>query len=274
MQYGLTMHLTRLRSIPKVLAFGCALMVVAPRPGTAQETLGTLRRQATRAELEQAIAGAEAVARGADEKTRAKLERDVVVWRQRLRNGDFVPGDRLLLTVLGDSALTDTFTVRPDQKLSLPDIPDISLRGVLDSELMPHLTKELSRYLKSPQVTATGLVRVSLSGAIGKPGFMVVPVDQLISDVLMSAGGPGQTAMLQKAHVKRADKTVLDGKQFAEALRTGRSVGDVSLRDGDEIIIPVQSATRGVAGWWPVVAGVVMPLFWIFRGTQNRNPTP
>jgi protein involved in polysaccharide export with SLBB domain len=76
-----------------------------------------------------------------------------------LRNGDFLPGDRIYIVVLGDSALTDTFTVRGDRRLQLPNIPDVTLSGVLDSELNTFLTTELSRYLKNPTVTATGMVR-------------------------------------------------------------------------------------------------------------------
>lgn len=236
----------------------------------AQETLGTQRRQATRAELEQAISAAETVGLTADEKTRQKLDALVFSLKQRLRNGDFVPGDRLLLTVVGDSTLTDTFTVKPDQRLALPDIPEISLRGVLDSELGPHLTRELSKFLKSPQVSATGLIRVSLSGAIGRPGFLTVPVDQLITDVLMSAGGPSQNAVLDKAYVKRASDTFLDKKQFSEAVRTGRTVGDVSLRDGDEIIVPVQTTNR--LGMWGGLLGALIPIIWIVQG-RGRNRT-
>src|SRR5262245_13225744 len=40
--------------------------------------------------------------------------------RLRLTNGDFRPGDRIWLVVQGDTALTDTFTVWPDQSLHLP----------------------------------------------------------------------------------------------------------------------------------------------------------
>ena len=237
-------------------------------PAAAQDVLGSQRRQATRAELEQAIAGAEAVAPTADPRTREKLAAHVTSLRQRLRNGDFAPGDRLLLTVIGDSSLTDTFTVKQDQRLQLPNIPEISLRGVLDSELSSHLARELSRYLKDPQVTATGLIRVSVMGGIGRPGFLTVPVDQLVTDVLMSAGGPSQTGEFNKAYVKRADKKYLDEKQFADALRTGRTVGDVSLRDGDEIYIPQARTTNFFQVWMPVLsAGIAV--FWIVRGGRR-----
>jgi polysaccharide export outer membrane protein len=252
------------------LALAATLLACLPGSAAAQDVLGMQRRQATRAELEQAIAGAEAVSATADPKTREKLAAHVASIRQRLRNGDFAPGDRLYLTVLGDSSLTDTFTVRTDQRLQLPNIPEISLRGVLDSELSSHLSKELSRYLKDPQVTATGLIRLSVMGAIGEPGFLTVPIDQLVTDVLMAAGGPAQTGKFEEAHVKRAGKTYLDRKQFAEAIRSGKTVGDVSLRDGDEIYIPQASTSNFFQVWMPVLSASIA-VFWIIRGGRGRR---
>lgn len=261
---------SRLPGIALVVAL---VGVAAPTAAAAaQEGLLTARRQATRAELEQAASGAELVAQGADPKTKARLTSQVYAIRQRLQNGDFLPGDRLLLTVLGDSALSDTFTVKPDQRLTLPDVPDISLRGVLDAELASFLTKELSRYLKNPQVTAISLVRLNLTGAIGRPGYMVFPADQLLSDVLMTAGGPSQNANMSRATIRRQNKDLLSATQLSEALRLGRTVGDVSLRDGDEFVVPVQQPGGRVGRVWPMVAGMVLPIFWIVRGTRQRNP--
>jgi polysaccharide export outer membrane protein len=256
------------RLLRAVLVAGLALQ--GPIALGAQELIGTQRRQATRAELEQVIAAAEQAQAVAEPKTREKMAADVASLRQRLRNGDFSPGDRLYLTVLGDSALTDTFTVRQDQSLMLPNIPEISLRGVLDSELPAHLKKELSKYLKDPQVTATGLIRLSIMGAIGKPGFVTVPVDQLVTDVLMASGGPSSTGKFEETHVKRGDKTHLNKNQFAEAVRTGKTVGDVSLRDGDEIYIPAATTTNKLTVWLPLLTAATT-IYWITRGGRGRR---
>ncbi len=235
-----------------LLALATILGSIVPS-GTAagQDALGVQRRQATRAELEQAVQVAEQVAANpsVDAKTREKLRGHVAALQQRLLTGDFLPGDRILIHSLGDSALNDTFTVRVDQRLLLPNLPDITLRGVLDSELNSHLSAELSKFLVNPSVTATGLVRLALSGGIGRPGFILVPVDQAVTDVLMNAGGPSQLAKLNEAYVLRGSEKFLNDKQFGEAVRTGRTVGDLSLRDGDEIVVPMgTAATAGRFG--------------------------
>ena len=60
---------------------------------------------------------------------------------RRLSSGDFSVGDQISLQVIGETSLTSTFTVDPGPSLMLPDMPLISLAGVLRSELDDHLTE-------------------------------------------------------------------------------------------------------------------------------------
>lgn len=243
----------------------------------AQDALGVLRRQATRSELEQAAqaAGSASIA-ATDPKMKAKLESQSIAVRNRLRTGDFSPGDRILLSVTyADTAILDTVIVRIDQKVRLANMPDVSLQGVLDSELNAHLKTILSKYLKDPSVIATGLVRLAVTGSVGKPGFLTAPVDQLVTDVLMAAGGPTQTARLDAVYVRRDGETFLNAKQVSEAIRSGKTVGDVSLRDGDEIFVPVSNPVSGNAlTKWTAVVSAATGLFFLLRfGGGGRGRT-
>ena len=235
----------------------------------AQSSIGEMRRQATRAELEKAAKAAETASVGmTDESTRAKMRADAAALRMRLANGDFVPGDRILLLVQGDSALSDTFTVRSDRILPLPNIPEVSLQGVLDSELEPYLTKELLKYIKSVSLTATPLVRISLLG-FPQGNFFTVPVDQSITDVISKAGGwgsPTQNA-IEKTVVRRAGRVIMDAKSTAEAIRQGKTVGDMALRDGDELYLPDRASGFSWGKVWgglSAATGLVYIMVWLF----------
>jgi protein involved in polysaccharide export with SLBB domain len=240
----------------------------------AQATMGEMRRQATRAEIEMALQATEAASvQAPDVKTRQRYLADAAALRQRLTNGDFIPGDRIMLVVVGDSVLSDTFMVRGDRRLPLPEIDDISLHGVLDSELVPYLTRQLGRYIKDVTLTATPLVRLQLSGAFPQPNFYTVPVDQAITDVIGSAGGTGGVqAAFDKTIVRRGGQIYLDSRTFADAVRQGKTVGDMSLRDGDEIYVPDRaSATFD----WQKALGAVSALtgvYFIIRyGVRGRR---
>jgi hypothetical protein len=240
--------------------------LMLPGNSAAQVSIGEMRRQMTRAELEAAAKSKESAASSApDAKTRDGYLADANAIRQRLRHGDFVPGDRILLQVIGDTVLSDTFTVRGDRMLRLPNLPDISLEGVLDAELAPYLTKELTKYIRNVEVTATGLLNVAVLGAVGRPGFMTVPTDQALTDVLTNAGGLTAGSDLTKATVKRGDKTYIDRKALQVALATGKTVGDIALRDGDQIHVP---ATSPGTNHWQQAIGIVSGLagvFWLVR---------
>jgi len=261
-------------SFAGLLALAISL-IFRPVPAGAQGSLGEGRRQAKRSELEQAAKATEQAAGVApDAKTRERLIAEAAGIRQRLRNGDFLPGDRIYLVVVGDSALTDTFTVRGDRKLPLPNIPDVSLAGILDSELGTHLTAELSKFLKNPSVTASAMVRLTLTGGIARNGFQTFPTDQAITDVIMTSGGFGQSAKFEDTEVKRSGKIIINKQEFQDAIRTGRTVGDLALRDGDEIFMPVVQATGGRSQGLVRVLAVVGPLFWIVRIFTRNNNNP
>ena len=164
-----------------------AQATVAQATPAAQPT----RRMSRREDLETGAKNLELRARSEkDAGKRGNLLYQAGVIRARLASGDFQPGHRILLFVGGDSALVDTFTVRSDQKLQLPELPEISLAGVLDSELQGYLQTQLAQYIRNPTVRAQALLRVSVSGDVGSPGFYSVRTDTPVSDVIMTAGGP------------------------------------------------------------------------------------
>lgn len=244
------------------------LLMFAPIGSVAaQSSIGEMRRQATRSELEKAANAAETASLSApDNKTRAKLRADAAAIRMRLTNGDFIPGDRIRLLVEGDTALTDTFTVRGDRMLPLPNLPAVSLQGVLDSELESYLKKELLRYIKQVSLEATPLVRISLLG-FPQSNFFTVPVDQSITDVIAAAGGWGPTTQVahDKAVVRRGGEVFMDAKSTAEAIRQGKTVGDMALRDGDELYVPDRASSTFN---WQTALGVVSAvtgLYFLFR---------
>src|SRR5437870_12507118 len=83
----------------------------------------------------------------------------------------FQVGDRILLHVERDSALSDTFTVVAGPALRLPNIGEVSLAGVRRGDIEAHLTRELGRYINDPVVQARALIRVSVVRAGTRAGY-------------------------------------------------------------------------------------------------------
>ncbi|HMI55871.1 MAG TPA: SLBB domain-containing protein, partial [Gemmatimonadaceae bacterium] len=155
--------------------------------------------------------------------------------RYRLEHGDFQDGDRIVISIRGAAGVNDTLTVRTGKRLELPQMADLSLDGVLRSELLPRLTAHVAKYLRDPVVRATPLVRVGILGTVVRPGFYYVSADLPLSDVLMSAGGPGAEADLEKVTVRRGSDVIVDASNTRVALTEGISLDMLHLRAGDEI---------------------------------------
>ncbi len=179
---------------------------------------------------------------------RAEALAEAEAIRVRLESGDFRTGDEVVLTVQGEPSLTGPFTVNNNRALTLPVIGEISLQGVLRSELHNHLADEIAKYLVNPQVTAYSSVRIMMSGNVTRPGFYVVPTQDLLSSTIMEAGGPAPQADLSSMRIERAGEVVLEGAELQTAIAQGWTIDQLGLRSGDNIVIPELRSTRAGLG--------------------------
>jgi protein involved in polysaccharide export with SLBB domain len=174
----------------------------------------------------------------------------------RLTNGDFQVGDRVLIYVQGQQALSDTFTVREGQIVHLTNLTDVDLHGVLRSELQGHVFDAVSKFLRDPVVRTGSLVRVAVLGGVAHPGFYALPADMLLSDAVMHAGGLDNTAQIQHTIVSRAGVTVLGSKEVTEAIKDGSTLDQLSLRAGDQIEVGATKPNTFLTVVLPIVGGL------------------
>jgi polysaccharide export outer membrane protein len=164
-----------------------------------------------------------------------------------LAEGDFKFGDRILLVVQGESALTDTFTVGRGDSLVLPLVGVIPLRGVLHAELEGYLASQLARRIRQPRVEVRPMVRLAIEGAVPRPGFYSVPAGALLGDALMVAGGLVANARAEQARLERSGQAVLGATAFRQAVSAGRTLDQLGVRAGDRILVPERSGGAGEA---------------------------
>lgn len=214
--------------------------------------------QMNRSELQSLLEDLQQVAQSSaySDRLRERARRDVDLIRERLNAGDLRVGDRVLLQVEGEPQLPDTLPVEPGPAVTLPVMGRIGLRGVLRSELEEHLTQELSRFIRDPVVRAQALMRVSIQGNVGTPGFYTVPANYLIGETLMRAGGPTPTSDLEDLEIQRGERVLWAGDELRTALVEGRTLDQLNLRAGDQIWVPERAATP----WWRTVLSWGVPI--------------
>ena len=166
----------------------------------------------------------------------------------------FQPGDRILLSVEGDSALSDTFTVTTGPALRLPNIGEISLAGVPRADVETYLSRELGQYIKDAVVGARALIRVSIAGEVVRPGFYAVPIDLVVADGLMLAGGATQDARIDRLTIVRGDAPLLGGGALQSAIARGATLDELGIQAGDRIQVPRQ---RDPESKWRI-AGIII----------------
>ena len=225
----------------RIVLVAILLVAGSSRGATAQEPVGDMARRAimSRQELDSLVTAARASARRTDisVEQRAALERCAADAQRRLDEGDFQPGDRIILHVSGDSAGRDTVTVQPAQMLRLPNLPPISLHGVLRSELREHLATRLREFIRDTLLRASPLVLVGVLGEVAHPGYYRVSLETSLADALMVAGGPTHDADLTRVTIRRGNQTLISSPEARGAMVRRTSLEQLGLDAGDELVV-------------------------------------
>jgi protein involved in polysaccharide export with SLBB domain len=163
-------------------------------------------------------------------------------------SGEFAPGDGVRITVWRDVGMAD-------QK----DLQDLGLNGdfLIDSRgyvLLPvigevraygHTRKTLARAIEDSlkiralRVICLPLIRVTLLGAVNKPGsYLIEPKDSLW-ELINLAGGPLNHADIRKIFVQRGGRKVVSN--LLESFEQAHSLEQIGVRSGDQMYVPGQS---------------------------------
>lgn len=240
-------------------AFGIAcigVMGVSPlaraQTSTVSDPTGALESRAT---LE-----AEALRAEAQHRTS-----EAFLLRSRLKRGDFQDGDRIVVQLLGSASTiatvmprNDTLILRAGKVLQLPQMAELSLEGVLRSELNAKISSYLAKYMLDSSVKTTPLIRLAVLGQVRAPNYYYTTVDLLLSDIIMKAGGPmGNADWLGNMVIRRGSETIWNAQDTRTAMADGISLERLHLRAGDELYV---DEVKGGVKWTTLLqyAGPVM----------------
>jgi hypothetical protein len=157
--------------------------------------------------------------------------------RQRLKDGDFQVGDRIVVTVVANETRTDTVIVRTGRVIELPGKIAIPLTGVLRSELQQLVEAEVLKFVKAHQVVATPLLRLAILGEVARPGYFAFASDIPLTEAIMGAGGPSALADLERSIVRRGDQQYRSAKDTKAAIAKGLTLDQFGLTAGDELVV-------------------------------------
>jgi polysaccharide biosynthesis/export protein len=158
---------------------------------------------------------------------------------------DYVIGadDTLHISVWKEPDLTETLPVRPDGKISLPLLNDVTAAGLTPTQLADSITTKLKKYMSDPRVTvvvtAMNSQKIYVLGEVTHTGTMALQPNMTVLQALASAGFT-QFANTKGIYILRTE----NGKQQKipvnyRALLKGASIDqNLVLKPGDTIVVP------------------------------------
>ena len=157
------------------------------------------------------------------------------------------PGDRFILSIMTVEPYLEIVTVSPSGMIILPWIGALAVSGLTADETIAHILNLVQQNLPRYEATCTlyGIreIRVSVSGAVRKPGLYTMTPLSRLSDLFQKAGGLLSSAALHRIELHRGSEEplILDlNKYYFE----GELSENLCLRGGDQITAPYGDITK------------------------------
>lgn len=148
------------------------------------------------------------------------------------------PGDSIRVVVWRKPEMSGDFIVGPDGTITHPLYQAVRVGGVPFVTAEANLRNFLSRFEQDPQFVAEPLVRVAISGEVGKPAVYALRPETSIAEAVAQAGGPRDTGNRNNVRVLRREGSGRQ-REFTVSLLDPEGISSAALRvhSGDQIII-------------------------------------
>ena len=158
-------------------------------------------------------------------------------------------GDRLRIDVFQVEDFSGEYLVLVDGTVSLPLAGRLQAEGKTIPELSELISQKYAQYLKRPVVTVSLLtprpLKMAIAGEVNNPGSYNITLNEegqfpSVTDLIQQAGGITTAADVRQVQIRRS----LNGREQVlnvnlwELLVQGNLAQNVTLRDGDTVIIP------------------------------------
>jgi polysaccharide export outer membrane protein len=151
-------------------------------------------------------------------------------------------GDKLRVEVYREPQLSQSVEVRPDGKVTLPLVGDVSAAGMTPAKLGESLSEKLRAYLTNPVVTVIVAEAtppaVYVMGEVNSPGMLPLRAPLNVMQALAMAGGFKEFANTKNIRILRRGTSGVETIRFnyKEAVDSGKR--PIVLQAGDTVVVP------------------------------------
>lgn len=162
---------------------------------------------------------------------------------EQLLNNYFIqPGDTLLIDILENTNTSRTVPVRPDGKISLPQVNDVQAAGLTPLKLRENLLNEYKRFYSVVEVSVTVINitgnKITIVGRVYRPGQVTLNDKTTFLEAIALSGGLTEWAKPKKIYIIRkiADRERKINTNYNKILNGKEE--NIWVLPGDIIVVP------------------------------------
>jgi polysaccharide export outer membrane protein len=154
------------------------------------------------------------------------------------------PGDLIRVAVFGNNDLSSRVTVRPDGRLTLPLLGEVSVTGKTVNDVTREITEGYRRFVQDARVAVVieevHSYRVFVLGKVTRPGEFEARTPLTITQAMALAGGTTRGANVDAIVVLRRGANGRDERYEVSMtdILDGHTQQNFTLRTGDTIMVP------------------------------------
>ena len=182
------------------------------------------------------------------------------------------PGDEVIVDIWGTNQATIRQTISPEGTINVQDIGLVNLNGMTVKEADAYMRRMLGRIYSvygddaASEIKLTlgniRTIQVNMMGEVAVPGTYYVSSFSNIYHALHRAGGVSNLGSLREIHLMRKGKKIstIDVYEF---ILKGKSFDDITLEEGDIVIVPTYKALVDISG------NVKRPMFYELKENET-----
>ena len=148
------------------------------------------------------------------------------------------PEDVLYIRVWREADFTELVAVRPDGKITMPLIGDVTAAGLSPIQLTQQLTEKLATYVNHPEVTVTvqdvRSKKYYMDGEFGRPGEYPLVTTTHVLEAISKAGDFKEFADQRHVKILRGGKVY--NFNYKEVIKGKHMEQNIALENGDHVI--------------------------------------
>lgn len=163
------------------------------------------------------------------------------------------PGDEVIIDIWGASQTNIRETISPDGTINVQELGPIYLSGKTVEEANRFLKSELGKVYSNENnqirmtLGSTRTIQINIMGEVVQPGTYALSAFSTVFHALYRAGGVNDIGSLRDVQLVRNGKKIADVDIY-EFIMQGKIKEDISLQEGDVIIVPAYEMLVEVEG--------------------------